>query len=65
MEKSLLAQKHVLFVGNQNRYGVLSNWNMKKEIRCWVDSKDVVQRQIETFLKNNMDFKMQSRKHGN
>jgi len=37
---------------------------MKKEIRYWVDSKDVVQRQIETFLKNNMDFKMQSRKHG-
>ena len=37
---------------------------MKKEIKYWIESKNFVQREIETFLKNNMDFKMQSRKLG-
>jgi hypothetical protein len=37
---------------------------MKKEIKYWVDSKRNVQSQIESFLRNSMDFRMQSKKHG-
>jgi len=37
--------------------------NMRKEIKHFKELKPIIQKQIETFLKDSMDFKMQSRKH--